>query len=137
MNETTEMTGKARHGVRNGLAAVLVSALPLLAAQAPAHHSFAAYFVINETITIEGVVTEWWFQNPHTRIYLEVTNEDGEVEEWMAEGGGRNVLARRGWSEETILPGTRLTIEGNPSRDGSNTIGWDSLTLEDGTAVGP
>ena len=123
--------------VRNGLAVLLVAALPLLGAQALAHHSFAAYFITSETITVEGVVTEWWFQNPHTRIYLEVTNEDGEVEEWMAEGGGRNVLHRRGWTEETILPGTRLIIVGNPSRDGSNTIGWDSLTLEDGTAVGP
>ena len=123
--------------IRSGFAVLLAAALPLLGAQAPAHHSFAAHFNTEETITIEGVVTEWWFQNPHTRIYLEVANENGEVEEWMAEGGGRNVLYRRGWTEETILPGTRLIIVGNPSRDDSNTIGWDSLTLEDGTAVGP
>ena len=123
--------------VRSGLFALLAAALPLAGGQALAHHSFAAYFLTDEIITIEGVVTEWWFQNPHTRIYLEVTNEDGEVEEWMAEGGGRNVLHRRGWTDETIQPGTRLTIVGNPSRDGSNTIGWDSLTLEDGSAVGP
>lgn len=122
---------------RIGLAALLAVVLPLPVGQVFAHHSFAAHFDINETITVEGVVTEWWFQNPHTRIYLEVTNEDGEVEEWMAEGGGRNVLHRRGWTGETILPGTRLIIVGNPSRDGSNTIGWDTLTLEDGSAVGP
>ena len=106
-------------------------------ATAGAHHSNAPHYDRERPITIEGVVTEWWFQNPHTRIYLEVTNEDGEVEEWMAEGGGRNVLYRRGWTDETILPGSRLTIVGNPSRDGSNTIGWDSLTHEDGTPVGP
>lgn len=123
--------------VRNGLAVLLAAALPLLVTQALAHHSFAAHFVTDETVTIEGVVTEWWFQNPHARIYLEVTNEDGEVEEWMVEGGGRNVLHRRGWTDETILPGTRLTIVGNPSRDGSRTIHWDTLTFEDGTAVGP
>lgn len=123
--------------IRSRLTALLAAVLPLLVGPASAHHSFAAHFDVDETITVEGVVTEWWFQNPHTRIYLEVTNEDGEVEEWMAEGGGRNVLFRRGWTDETILPGTRLTIVGNPSRDGSNTIGWDSLTHEDGTAVGP
>ena len=119
------------------IATPLCAALWFVCSNVNAHHSFAAYFVIDETITIEGVVTEWWFQNPHTRIYLEVTNEDGEVEEWMAEGGGRNVLHRRGWTDETIQTGTRLTIVGNPSRDGSNTIGWDTLTLEDGSAVGP
>lgn len=130
------MIGKTDR-IRSWLTALLAVVLPLMVGQTSAHHSFAAHFDIDEIITIEGVVTEWWFQNPHTRIYLEVTNEDGEVEEWMAEGGGRNVLFRRGWTDETILPGTRLTIVGNPSRDGSNTIGWDSLTHEDGTAVGP
>ena len=132
---TVEMT-RDRIGLAIPPALALVVALVLPGNLALAHHSFAAHFDIDETVTIEGVVTEWWFQNPHTRIYLEVTNEDGEVEEWMAEGAGRNVLFRRGWSEETIQPGTRLVIVGNPSRDGSNTIGWDSLTLEDGTAVG-
>ena len=125
------------HRIRSGLAVLLSAAPVLLIGQALAHHSFAANFVTSETLTIEGVVTEFWFQNPHTRIYLEVTNEAGEVEEWMAEGAGRNVLIRRDWSEETIQPGTKLIIEGNPSRDGSNTIGWDSLTLEDGSSVGP
>ena len=125
------------HRKPSGLAILSAVALALLGSPALAHHSFAAHFVIDETITIEGVVTEWWFQNPHTRIYLQVTNEDGEVEEWMAEGSGPNVLHRRGWTDETIQPGTRLIIVGNPARDGSNTIGWDSLTYEDGTAVGP
>ena len=133
MTEREQRTGS----VPGRLAVILAVALSLPGGQALAHHSFAAYFVTTETITIEGVVTEWWFQNPHTRIYLDVTNDAGEVEQWMAEGGGRNVLYRRGWTDETILPGTRLIIVGNPSRDGSNTIGWDTLTHEDGSPVGP
>ena len=128
-----EMTCKTRNGLVIGLAA----ALALLGSPGFAHHSFAAYFVTNESITIEGVVTEFWFQNPHTRIYLQVANDAGEVEEWMAEGGGRNVLFRRGWTEDTIQPGTKLIIEGNPSRDGKNSIGWTTLTHVDGTPVGP
>ena len=128
-----------KHSKSSGLTVLSALALALASpgSLVLAHHSFAAHFVTDETVTIEGVVTEWWFQNPHTRIYLEVSNEDGEVEEWMAEGSGRNVLHRRGWTDETILPGTRLTIVGNPSRDGSRTVHWDTLTLEDGTAVGP
>jgi len=102
-----------------------------------AHHSFDAYFISSETTTIEGVVTEFWFANPHARIYLEVTNEDGEVEEWMAEGGSRNVLLRRGWSKDTIKAGEALIITGNPSRDGSNAVGWRSLTTASGEPAGP
>ena len=82
-----------------------------------------------------GVVTEFWFANPHARIYLEVTNDDGTVEEWMAEGGSRNVLIRRGWNEDTIQPGTELIVTGSPSRDGSNAVGWQSITTAAGEVV--
>ncbi len=101
------------------------------------HHSFAAFFLTDETTSIEGVVTEFWFRNPHTRIYLDVTTETGEVEEWMAEGGGRNVLTRRGWNKDTIKLGMELIVTGSPSRDGSRALGWSSLTTADGSEVGP
>ena len=101
------------------------------------HHSFAAYFRTDETTSIKGVVTEFWFRNPHARIYLDVTTESGEAEEWMAEGGGRNVLTRRGWSADTIKLGMELIVTGSPSRDGSRAIGWNSLTTVDGSEVGP
>ena len=102
-----------------------------------AHHSFEANFNTDESVTIEGVVTEFWFANPHARIYLEVVNEAGETEEWFAEGGSRNNLTRRGWSADTITPGMRLIISGSRSRDGSNAVGWRSLTTTDGVEVGP
>ncbi len=101
------------------------------------HHSFVAFFLTDQTQTIEGVVTEFWFENPHARIYLEVMNEAGEAEEWMAEGGSKNVLIRRGWTRETIKPGMALTVSGSPSRDGSNAVGWRSLTTPDGADIGP
>ncbi len=101
------------------------------------HHNRAAFFLENETMTIEGVVTEFWFANPHARIYLDVTLENGDVEEWMAEGSSRNVLTRRGWSADTIKPGMEVIVTGGPSRDGSNSVSWGSLTAADGSEVGP
>ena len=118
-------------------AAVLAAGLIGFAGVVYAHHSFGAYFLTDETTTVKGVVTEFWFANPHARIYLDVANEDGEVEEWMAEGGSRNVLTRRGWSADTIKPGMELVVQGSPSRDGSNAIRWRSLTTLDGAEVGP
>ncbi len=118
-------------------AAVLAAGLIGFAGVVYAHHSFGAYFLTDETTTVKGVVTEFWFANPHARIYLNVANEDDEVEEWMAEGSSRNVLTRRGWSADTIKPGMELVVQGSPSRDGSNAIGWRSLTTLDGAEVGP
>ena len=102
-----------------------------------AHHSFAAHFVVEETVVIEGAVKEWWFQNPHTRIYLDVTNDEGEITEWMAEGSGPNVLARRGWTKETIKVGTFLTISGNPARNESNSLHYQILKTADGKELNP
>ena len=45
-----------------------------------AHHSFTADYNREKPATIEGTVTEFWFENPHTRIYMEVEEENGEVE---------------------------------------------------------
>tara|TARA_B000000460_G_C21253018_1_gene279954 strand:+ start:8 stop:424 length:417 start_codon:yes stop_codon:yes gene_type:complete len=114
-----------------------VTGLFLMTGIACAHHSFAAHFVVEETVVIEGVVKEWWFQNPHTRIYLDVTNDEGEITEWMAEGSGPNVLARRGWTKETIKVGTFLTISGNPARNESNSLHYRSLKTADGKELNP
>ncbi len=119
------------------VAAVLSAGFIGCASVVYGHHSFDAYFLTDETTTVEGVVTEFWFANPHARIYLDVTNADGELVEWMAEGGSRNVLTRRGWSADTVTPGMELVVQGSPSRDGSHAIGWQSLTTVDGAEVGP
>ena len=101
-----------------------------------AHHSFEAHFDSSESTTIQGVVTEFWFANPHARIYLEVVNQAGEVEEWMVEGGSRNNLIRQGWQEDTITPGMSLVITGSSSRNGSNSVGgWNNMTTPDGSEV--
>lgn len=114
-----------------------ITGLFLMAGIACAHHSFAAHFVVEETVVIEGVVKEWWFQNPHTRIYLDVINDEGEITEWMAEGSGPNVLARRGWTKETIKVGTFLTISGNPARNESNSLHYQSIKTANGKEFAP
>ena len=119
------------------VAGLLFAGSMVAATSSYGHHSFAAFFNQDDTVSVQGVVREFWFENPHTRIYLDVTNEDGEVVEWMLEGASRNVLTRRGWSPDTVAVGSEVQAEGNPSRDGSNSIGWRSLKTTDGSDVGP
>ena len=119
------------------VAGLMLAGLMAATLGAHAHHSFAANFIQDQTVSVQGVVKEFWFENPHARIYLEVTNADSEVEEWMLEGASRNVLTRRGWSADTVSVGITIQAEGNPSRDGSNSLGWRSLKTMDGNDVGP
>ena len=110
--------------------AALVAAIA--AHPAWAHHSAAVYYRLDVEITLEGVVTRYNLANPHTQIYLTVRGADGTDKEWVAEGGSRTVLVRKGWTGGEVKPGDKVTIVGNPSRDGSNAIHWQAVTLANG-----
>lgn len=103
-----------------------------IAAVAYAHHSPAMLYDLGKEIEIEGVVTEYRLGNPHLRIYLDVESE-GSTVQWMAEGGSRTVLLRKGWDGSEVSPGDRITVRGHPTRDGSPVIHMQFVVLPDGT----
>lgn len=85
----------------------------LLASSVLAHHSTAVNFNRNSEISVEGVIIEYRFQNPHVQILLDVTNDDGEVERWMVEMSAKNQLLRSGWKGDEFVVGTRITVFGS------------------------
>ena len=87
--------------------------------QAAAHHSFAAEFDSNSPVHLTGTVIKVEWTNPHTYFYLEVENEEGDIEEWAFEMGSPNGLMRRGWSRNTLEIGTEVIVRGTRARDGS------------------
>ena len=121
----------------NALAAATLAALIMASAAQPvaAHHSFAAEFDISQPIQLRGEVIRMVFSNPHSRIYLRVTTDSGEVQEWSIEGGAPNALIRRGWNRDSLPAGTKVTVLGYRSRDGSLVASGGSVTLPDGSTL--
>lgn len=115
---------------------LLTGAVALTASPLAAHHNFAAHYVGDEIIEHRGVVTQFRFINPHARVYFEITNPDGTTEEWMAEGDASVALRRSGWEPDQLKPGDRIHVVGNPSLRGTNTMSWDSITLDSGVEFG-
>jgi phenylpropionate dioxygenase-like ring-hydroxylating dioxygenase large terminal subunit len=113
-------------------AALLLGLGALLPPAASGHHSAAVYFRMDQEIAVEGVVKAFQLGNPHARIYFTVTGEDGQEQDWMAEGGSRMVMVRKGWTGDEVKPGDRITIIGHPSRDGSPVVHWQWLVTPDG-----
>ncbi len=115
------------------LGAILVAtALPQ---SSVAHHSVFAEYDVNGSITIEGVVTEIWFKSPHVRIFVEVTADDGSKVIWNTHGHNPSALRRRGWVRDTLQPGEKVTMSGDPTYDGSPKMFFRIVTMEDGTVL--
>ena len=120
--------------MRIGKTCLLLTAAATVAGLASAHHSPAMIFDLSREITIDGVVTEYNLGNPHLRIYFDVVT-DGATAKWMAEGGSRTVLLRKGWDGNELKPGDRVSIQGHPTRDGSNVVHMQYVTLPDGRSL--
>jgi hypothetical protein len=114
---------------------LLIASMLLTPAMVIAHHNAASHYLVDQKITVEGVVTQFRLINPHARIYFDVTDDDGEVQKWLGEGNASSVLRRRGWTDDYLKPGDVITISGAPARDGGHKIDWESIVLQDGTEL--
>ncbi|HZS97633.1 MAG TPA: DUF6152 family protein [Terriglobales bacterium] len=96
--------------------ALLITTALLCARHAHAHHSFAGTYS-SETVTVKGTVVEFLFRNPHSAILLETPDKKNKTITWAAEWGTAGQLSRQGIEKDTLQPGDRVIISGNPSRN--------------------
>lgn len=120
---------------KNIFAAVFATGSLLAAGVSVAHHSFAM-FDHDKTITVRGTVKQWEWTNPHTWLTLDVLGAQGESVEWKIEGLSPNILARQGWSSNSIHVGDRVTVMANPLRGGGPGGSLVNVTLPDGKVLG-
>ena len=99
---------------------------------ASAHHAFAAEYDGKKHVVLKGTVTKMEWINPHAWIHIDVTKPDGGTEEWMIEFGTPNTLLRRGFTRDSLKPGTELTVDGYQAKDGSMRANGRNITLPDG-----
>lgn len=101
----------------------------LAALPAAGHHAYDANYV-RETGSIEGVVVEVFWANPHVHYYLEVTDDAGGTTIWDVESDNLGVMDRAGWTRETLQVGDRVRISGRLGREGRSRLALDLSSLE-------
>ena len=115
--------------------AVIGGLLLLAAAPAWAHHAFAAEFDSKKPVKFRGTVTKMEWINPHAWMHVSVKKPDGTVEEWMVETGTPNTLLRRGFTKDSLKPGTEVIVDGYQFKDGSLRANGRDVTLPNGQTL--
>lgn len=116
-----------------------ILAVLLAAATVPseAHHSFAAEYDSMKPVTVTGVVTRVEWTNPHTYIYVDVTDKDGKVTTWGFEMGPPHMLQRAGWKKNSLSIGEQVTVDGWIARNRSHYANARKVTrLSTGEVLG-
>jgi hypothetical protein len=83
------------------------------------HHSFAAHYFEEQSVTIEGTLVQFDYQAPHAWVHLSVTDAGGAARTFAAEWANPNRLSRDGITKDTLKAGDRLIITGSPGRTAS------------------
>ena len=121
---------------RGVVLAVVVAALAILASPLRAHHSFGAEYDSNQPITVKGVVTKIEWTNPHSYIYLDVTDGAGAKVNWKLEGYPPNVLYRTGWKRDvTMKVGDTVSVFAWRARVGGPFAHSREVTFADGNKL--
>src|ERR1043165_7421597 len=86
-----------------------------------AHHSLSGLYDTGQQITIDGVIREFHFVNPHPYITIEI-ERSGKKQQWKLEMDNRFELEQIGVAGNTFKAGDRVVVSGSPGRDQSPTL---------------
>ena len=115
------------------LSAVLVGIF-MLVVPVFAHHGTAGEDT-SKIVTVTGTVTDFQFINPHVQVYVDVKDEQGNVQNWNGEMSNALVLHRSGWNSKIIKPGDQITLNGYQSKKKGTFLRLTTVELPDGKVL--
>jgi len=102
--------------MKTKLVFLFASTMLISAVAAYAHHSFAATYDEQKTMTIKGKMVQFSFRNPHSFVYVEVTDGKESIR-WGVEWAGSTQLNNTGVQNDTLKYGDTVEVTGNPGRN--------------------
>lgn len=103
--------------MQRAVLAVSIIAALLGGGQAYAHHSFAATYVENKQLSIEGELLQFVYRNPHALLQVMAPDANHQIQRWTVEWEAMGQLDHQGVTSMTLRPGDRVVISGNPGKN--------------------
>lgn len=108
-----------------------VGVLALFSAPASGHHSLAMYDTLIQ-VTVEAVIEEFEWRNPHSWLHIIVKDDNGTESMWTLESNSTGQLTQSGWTRDSAKPGDVVTVVLNPLRDGTRGGRLEEIRHVDG-----
>jgi hypothetical protein len=99
-----------------------------------AHHA-AAGIDTTRTTTVEGIVKQFKWANPHSWLEIEVANAKGGTDLWNLEMQPPSFLVRAGWKSSTVKAGDKVKVTARPFKNGDPGGIFVSITLPTGQVL--
>ena len=82
-----------------------------------AHHAISAIYDSSKQVTVDGVVRDFQFINPHPFLMMDVADVSGRTLEWRLELDNRFELVGIGVKADMLKIGDRVIVTGSLSRE--------------------
>ena len=106
----------ARAFVAASLMTIGVVALPV---PMFAHHGTGTSYDQDKTIQVKGKVTEFSWKNPHSALFMSVTDGPYKGRNYAVELNSPGVMIRQGWTKKQFQVGDEVVVNVHPSKTGA------------------
>jgi hypothetical protein len=96
---------------------LVVTGIVSLSTPLVGHHSFAEFYIEEDTIEVEGEILEVQYKNPHSWIYVQAQDPFGRQKVYSAEWASVSRLERDGITKRTLREGDWVRIWASPNRN--------------------
>lgn len=114
---------------------IFAAMLLFLAATGQTHHSTVANFT-RDVISVDGVIEQVRYQNPHASVLIRHTDDSGKDVYWLVETAARTTLERKGITLDVLQVGSNITATGLRGRR-EYTMYLQEIRFDDGRVFAP
>jgi hypothetical protein len=113
------------------LVGFLAGSVPLFA-----HHGTGTSYDMHKVVVEKGVITKFAMANPHSQLYFDVKDDQGNIVHWSAEMRNPRNLEAQGHTRkelnDKLSSGVEVTVTGNPSKAGTPVLVLGKAVTADG-----